>query len=74
MAREKFPQKFFMEKVYHIYAKDKCLFHSLKEEEFHVTWDTLNKLVGLMKTEYSEEDLSFIELTNSREVRLNSSH
>ena len=63
-----------MEKVYHIYAKDKCLFHSLKEEEFSVTWGTLNKLVGLMTTEYSQDDLSFIELTTSREVSLNSSH
>jgi len=63
-----------MEKVYHIYAKDKCLFHSLKEDEFNVTWGTLNKLVGLMKTEYSQNDLSFIELTMSREVSLNSSH
>jgi len=63
-----------MEKVYHIYAKDKCLFHSLKEDEFNITWGTLNKLVGLMKTEYSQDDLSFIELTISREVSLNSSH
>ena len=50
------------EKVFHIYAKDKCLFHSLKEEDFHIKWDTLNHLVGLMKTEYVKEDLSFIEL------------
>jgi hypothetical protein len=51
-----------MEKVYHIYAKDRCLFHSLREEEFHNTWKTLNNIVGLMKTDYSVEDLSFIEL------------
>jgi len=51
-----------MEKIYHIYAKDRCLFHSLKEEEFHNTWKTLNNIVGLMKTDYKEEDLSFIEL------------
>ena len=50
------------EKVYHIYAKDKCIFHSLKEDDFNVKWDTLNHLVGLMKTEYTKEDLSFIEL------------
>jgi hypothetical protein len=24
-----------MEKIYHIYAKDKCLLHSIKEEEFN---------------------------------------
>jgi hypothetical protein len=50
------------EKVYHIYAKDRCLFHSLREDDFNVKWDTLNHLVGLMKTEYEKEDLSFIEL------------
>ena len=53
------------EKVFHIYAKDRCLFHSLKEEEFKVTWNTLNQLVGLMKTEYKQDDLSFIELPPS---------
>jgi len=50
------------EKVFHICAKDRCLFHSLKEDDFNIKWDTLNHLVGLMKTEYSKEDLSFIEL------------
>jgi len=50
-----------MEKIYHIYAKDKCLFHSLKEEEFRSTWKTLNNIVGLIKTDYKKEDLSFIE-------------
>jgi len=63
-----------MEKVYHIYAKDKCLFHSLKEDEFNITWGTLSKLVGLMKTEYTETDLSFIELTTNKETTINSSH
>ena len=48
-----------MEKVYHIYAKDRCLFHSIKEEEFITTWNTLNNLVGLMKTDYNIEDLSY---------------
>ena len=51
-----------MEKVYHIYAKDRCLFHSLKEEEFKTTWQQLNNMVGLMKTDYTTEDLSYEEL------------
>jgi len=63
-----------MEKVYHIYAKDKCLFHSLKEEEFHITWETLNRLVGLTKTDYDCKDLSFEELHLSREQIRNSSY
>ena len=63
-----------MEKVYHIYAKDKCIFHSLKEEEFNLTWNTINKLVGLMKTDYTEDDLSFIELPLNKDVITNSSY
>jgi hypothetical protein len=50
------------EKIYHIYVKDQCLFHSLKEEEFKTTWNSLHKMVGLMKTDYSVEDLNFIEI------------
>ena len=63
-----------MEKIYHIYAKEKCLFHSIKEEEFKTTWDTLNRLVGLMKTDYSSNDLSYEELIINKEVSLNSSY
>ena len=68
---EKFPP---MEKIYHIYAKDRCLFHSIKEEEFQATWNTLKRMVGLMKTDYSVDDLSYEELTVSRPVISESSH
>ena len=61
-------------KVYHIYAKDRCLFHSIKEEDFQATWNTLNNMVGLMKTDYSVEDLSYEELTVNKNTILNSSH
>ena len=63
-----------MEKVYHIYAKDKCIFHSINEDEFHTTWKTLNHLVGIMKTDYSSHDLSYEELLLNKETALNSSH
>ena len=63
-----------MEKVYHIYAKDKCIFHSIKEEEFSTTWNTLNNMVGIMKTDYTIEDLSYEELIINKDVVLNSSH
>ena len=62
------------ETIYHIYAKDRCLFHSLKKEEFDSTWETLNNMVGLMKTDYNVEDLSYEELTVNKEISLNSSH
>ena len=62
------------EKIYHIYAKDRCLFHSLKEEEFDTTWNTLKGMVGLMKTDYTVDDLSYIELILSKDISLNSSY
>ena len=63
-----------MEKVYHIYAKDKCLLHSIKEEEFQTTWRTLKNMVGLMRTNYTTDDLSYEELLVNKEITLNSSH
>jgi hypothetical protein len=63
-----------MEKVYHIYAKDKCLFHSVREDEFPTVWTTLNNLVGIMKTDYEKGDLSYEELYVNKEAILNSSH
>ena len=53
------------EKLFHIYAKDKCLFHSIKEEEFNITWRTLKGMIGLMKTDYTVEDLSYVEVENT---------
>ena len=63
-----------MQKIYHIYAKDRCLFHSINEEEFETTWNTIKNMVGIMKTDYTENDLSFEELTVNKEISLNSSH
>ena len=63
-----------MEKVYHIYAKDKCLYHSLSENEFKKNWNTLTNMVGLMKTDYSIDDLSYEELIVNKEMISNSSH
>ena len=62
------------EKVFHIYAKDRCLFHSIKEEDFNVTWNTLKGMIGLMKTDYTLEDLSYEEVTVNREAQNNSSY
>lgn len=62
------------EKIYHIYAKDRCLFHSIKEEEFQTTWKTLNNMVGLMRTDYTVDDLSYEELTINKELSQNSSY
>ena len=50
-----------MEKVYHIYAKEECIYNNLSTEEFNHTWETLKGMVGLMKTDYELEDLSYEE-------------
>tara|TARA_B000000557_G_scaffold139562_1_gene113086 strand:- start:45 stop:257 length:213 start_codon:yes stop_codon:yes gene_type:complete len=50
------------ETVYHFYAKDECILHSIKEEDFKITWTTLKAMVGLMHTTYNEEDLSYTEV------------
>ena len=50
------------ETLYHIYAKDRCIYPCLKEEEFEAKWIELKAMVGLMKTDYREVDLSFERL------------
>ena len=54
-----------MEKVYHLYAKDKELFSGTKEKEFKSMVSTVKGMVGLMKTDYVEEDLH-IEITEEK--------
>ena len=48
--------------TYHIYAKDRCLYHNLKQEEFEETWELLNVMVGLLKTDYDADDLTYERL------------
>ena len=50
------------DKVYHIYAKQECLYNNLSEKQFNKTWETLKGMVGLMKTDYELEDLSYEEV------------
>ena len=57
-----------MEKVYHIYAKKECLYNNLTREEFYNTWETLKGMVGLMKTDYDLEDLSYEECIRTHGV------
>ena len=48
--------------TYHIYARDKVLYHNLIKEDFEEKWEMLNVMVGLLKTDYTIEDLSYIKL------------
>ena len=48
------------ETTYHIYAKERVLYCNLDEEEFEEKWELLQVMVGLLKTDYTERDLSYI--------------
>jgi len=63
-----------IEKMYHIYAKDRCIFHSLNEEEFKGTWKALNNLMDIMDTRYAGDDLTYEELVVNKKSILESSH
>ena len=53
------PEILESEKVFHIYAKDRCLYHNLDLEDFQEKWEMLNVMVGLLKTDYQVEDLDY---------------
>ena len=57
------------QKIFHIYAKDRCIMHSVKEDEFDITWKTLKNMVGIMKTDYKPEDLTYEELLIKKEFK-----
>ena len=48
--------------------------HSVKEEDFEMTWNTFNKLVGLLKTDYQADDLSYEEVLVNKDTVRNSSY
>ena len=58
-------------KIYHIYARGQCIYHSLKEEEFKTTWVALNRLSDLLS---NTKELSYEEVTLDKELILSSSH
>jgi hypothetical protein len=59
------------EKIYHIYARGQCIYHSLKEEEFKTTWIVLSRLADLLS---NSSELSYEELIINKELSLNSSY
>jgi len=66
--REKNSEKIFMtENVYHIYAKDRCIYHSLKKEEFEIVWESLNNLVEIY-TEVGRSDLQYEVVTKNPQL------
>jgi hypothetical protein len=59
------------DKIYHIYARGHCIYHSIKEEEFRTTWTALNRLADLIS---DSSELSYEELIVNKELALNSSY
>ena len=49
------------ETTYHIYARDRCIYHNLRQEDFEEKWELLNVMVGLLHTDYSPSDFSYEE-------------
>ena len=48
--------------TYNIYAKDKCLYCNLNQEDFEEKWQLLKVMIDLLGGEYTEEDLSYEKL------------
>ena len=52
----------YQETIYHIYAGDRCIYNCLNEEQFEETWELLKVMVGILKTDYTESDLSYVKI------------
>ena len=62
------------EKIYHIYAKNRCVYHSLSEKKFTETWEMMHHMIDLLDADISKEDLKYEELIVNKEIILSSSH
>ena len=62
------------EKIYHIYAKGQCIYHSLSEEKFSETWEMLHRMVDLLGANISTKDLEYEEVYANKLIPLNSSY
>ena len=61
-----------MNKIYHIYVKNECVYHSLSKEDFDKLWDFVQKLTWL--TEIDENDIQYEQVITDKELALNSSY
>jgi hypothetical protein len=62
------------ERIYHIYAKGECIYHSLSEEKFSETWDMLHKMIELLDNNFSDEDLQYEEVIVNKLTAQNASY
>jgi hypothetical protein len=62
------------EKIYHIYAKNRCVYHSLSEEKFSETWEMLHRMIDILDVDISKEDLQYEMMYVNKLIPLNSSY
>ena len=62
------------EKIYHIYAKGECIYHSLSEEKFSEIWELLHRMVDILGANISVNDLENEEVFANKLIPLNSSY
>jgi hypothetical protein len=63
-----------MEKIYHIYAKNRCVYHSLSEEKFSETWEMLHRMIDVLDVDISKGDLQYEMMYVNKLIPLNSSY
>jgi hypothetical protein len=63
-----------MEKIYHIYAKNRCVYHSLSEEKFSETWEMLHRMIDILDVDISKGDLQYEMMYVNKLIPLNSSY
>lgn len=49
-------------KIYHIYAKNTCIYHSLSSEQFTETWDMIHKLLSICDGSLTVKDIRYEEV------------
>jgi hypothetical protein len=62
------------QKIYHIYAKDRCVYHNLSEEKFSETWEMLHRMIDVLDADISKEDLQYEMMYVNNLIPLNSSY
>jgi hypothetical protein len=62
------------EKLYHIYAKGRCIYHNLSEKKFSEIWDMLHKMVELLGENISRDDLQYEEVIINKLITQNASY
>jgi hypothetical protein len=63
-----------MEKIYHIYAKNRCVYHNLSEEKFSETWEMLHRMIDILDVDISKQDLQYEMMYVNKLIPLNSSY